>query len=396
MRREVNAVWLLRHVSVFFVCSSLLTGCASVKSGKAPVNFDDLYKRISYKTEGRYHVIDIYYATTRETYPDKDSQLRFKNIMSQDTIDGKLEVKMDPGIRIGKMMPVRFKRKEEIGIQDVNRSEESMFLKNLSEAVQSSPHKSLLVLVFGFKDDFEATAIKAAYFSYLLDVNTPVLLFDWPGDQSVSPAGYKKAQSYAKASGTQMGELLTKIIRQVKPEKLWIVASSMGAQVVCDAFDEIYKHDDLKDTESEIAHVFLAAPDVGEDEFNVQFKDELEVIAEHTTTYVASNDMALLISGIINDDKRLGLQKMKDKEQEQLGEMKEMLYLKSLSPDRLALIDVTPINKASYGHGYYLEDPEFFDDVYLRMFGNYPQANRRLYLLKYEGKTDYWILKGNN
>jgi esterase/lipase superfamily enzyme len=396
MRYGYSTARLFKYASAILVCSSFLTGCASVNSGKSPVSFEDLYKRISYKTEGRYRVIDIYYATTRDTYPDKDSQLRFKSTMGEALTDGKLEVKIDPGIRIGKMMPMRFKRKGEIGIQDVNRSEEDAFLKDLSAAVQSSPHKSLLVLVFGFKDDFEATAIKAAYFSYLLDVNTPVLLFDWPGDQSVTPAGYKKAQSYAKASGSRMGELLTKIIRQVKPEKLWIEASSMGCQVVCDAFDQMYKNDDLKDSESEIAHVFLAAPDVGEDEFNVQFKDELEVMAEHTTTYVASNDMALLISGIINDDKRLGRQKVKAKEQEQLEETKDMLYLKSLSPDRLALIDVTPINKASYGHGYYLEDPEFFDDVYSRMFGNRPQANRRLYLLKYEGKTDYWVLKGNN
>lgn len=79
---------------------------------------------------------------------------------------------------------------------------------------------------------------------------------------------------------------------------------------------------------------------------------------------------------------RLGRQKTKAKDQEQLDEMKDMLYLKSMSPDKIALIDVTPINKASYGHGYYPEDPEFFDDVYLRVFGNHSQANRRLYLLK--------------
>lgn len=381
---------------VVLLSLSLLGGCASIPANKAASQFEDLYKRISYKTEGRYRVIDIYYATTREGYSDKESQLRFKHKMGEGLTEGTLQVKIDPRIKIGTMMPKRFKRKGEIGIQDVSRVDEAEFLKTMSEAVQNSPHKSLLVLVFGFKDDFEATAIKAAYFSYLLDVNTPVLVFDFPGDQLPTPGGYKKAQEYAKASGPAMGELLAKVIREIKPEKLWIEASSMGCQVVCDAFDHMYKFDDLKDAESEIAHVFLAAPDVGEDEFDTRFKDELAALSKHTTTYVASNDLALLMSGIINDDKRLGRQKTKAKDQEQLEEMKDMLYLKSMAPDKIALIDVTPINKASYGHGYYLEDPEFFDDVYLRMFGNHPQANRRLYLLKYEGNTDYWVLKGNN
>lgn len=381
---------------VAFFCACFLSGCAAVPIQRTSSYFEDLYKRISYKTEGDFRVIDVFYATSREAYTDKESQLRFNRKMGRGLTTGVLEVKLDPHIKIGKMLPKRFKRRGEIGIQDISRLDDGAFMKEIAGAVKNSPHKSLLVLIFGFKDDFESTAMKAAYFAYLLDVNTPVLLFDWPGDQMVSIAGYNKAQSYARASGPPLGELLTKIIREIKPDNLWIEASSMGCQVVCDSFDHMIKYDDLKDADVEISHVFLAAPDVGQDDFDVQFKEQLAALSKNITTYVASNDTALLISGLINEDKRLGRQKMKGKEQEQLEEMKDMLYLKSMAPDKIALIDVTPINKASYGHGYYLEDPEFYDDVYLRMFGNQPQANRRLYLLKYKGDTDYWILKGGD
>jgi esterase/lipase superfamily enzyme len=380
------------QATILIICL-LLSGCSAITVRETGDYFANLYKRMDYRQEGSYRVADIFYSTSRKVETRKDSSPSFKPEMGEKLTGGVLEVRIDPRIRIGKMLPRRFKRKGEIGIQDIQQLDNDVFIKKLSDEVKTSPHNSLLVLVFGFKDDFESVAIEAAYFAYQLDVNTPILLFDWPGDQMVSIAGYKKAQSYAKASGPYLGELLAKIIRQVKPEKIWIHASSLGSQVVCDAFDYMYKHNDLADAEEEIDHVFLAAPDVNEDEFNVQFKNEIAALSSNLTTYVSSNDRALLMSALINEEKRVGRQNVKKPKHEQLEEMKDMLYLKSLQPDKIALIDVTPINKASYGHGYYLEDPEFFDDVYLRIFGNQPQANRRLYLLKYKGATDYWVLK---
>ncbi|MFQ5952684.1 MAG: alpha/beta hydrolase, partial [Candidatus Omnitrophota bacterium] len=213
---------------------------------------EDLYSRIPYETKGDHRVFEIFYATNRT----KDITYSF------------LDVKIDPYVRIGKMSPNRLKRSGIVGVQDIRKAGEDSFLKELASAVKNSPHHSLLVLVFGYKDNFEATAIKAAYFTYLLDVNTPVLLFDWPGDQPVSIAGYEKARSLATASGPYLGGLLAQIIRKIKPERLWIHSSSLGCQVVCDAFDYMYKHNDLSDKETEIAEVMLASPDVGQDEFD--------------------------------------------------------------------------------------------------------------------------------
>ena len=70
-------------------------------------------------------------------------------------------------------------------------------------------------------------------------------------------------------------------------------------------------------------------------------------------------------------------------------------YLKSLDPEKITVIDVTPINNASFKHGYYLESPEFFDDCYMRIFDKEPNTNRRLYLLKAKDDTDYWVLQGS-
>lgn len=380
--------------SILILCLAVsLSGCASIPLQKTVSYWQNLYRRIPYKVDGNYRVIDIFYATDRTAREGSEASPAFTRDLADKLTYGTLNVKIDPSITIGKMLPNRLKRFGTIGIQEVRKTDEDAFLKQIADAVAASPHDSLLVLIFGYNDDFEATAIKASYFSYLLDVNTPVLLFDWPGDQPVSLSGYFKAQSNAKASGAYLGELLTKIIRQMKPKNLWIQSSSMGCQVVCDAFDHMVKYDDLSDADAEIAHVVLAAPDVGKNEFDEQFKGQLASLSKKLTAYVSSDDDALLLSGFINREQRLGRQRIK--EPGQLQEANELLYMKSLEPDKVALIDVTPINNSSYKHGYYLESPEFYDDFYLRIFGKEANVNRHLYLLKSKDNTDYWVLRGN-
>lgn len=382
-----------RAAIVFLLFVSLLSGCASVPFGPSQDYFKHLYRRMQYTMEGRNRVIDIFYATTRRINDRKTHSLYFTSHINDGITTGSANIKINPHLTIGKMMPYRLKRRGIIGIQNIEKTDEETFLKQLSEAVKQSPHKSLLVVVFGYKDDFEATMIKAAYFAYLLDVNTPVLLFDWPGDQPVSMSGYKKAQGLAVASGPYLGELLAKIERRINPEKLWIKASSMGCQVVCDAFEYMHKHGDFSDPDAEIDHVILAAPDVGEEEFDLKFKNELTSMSRRLTAYVSSDDEALLMSSFLNRDERLGRQTADVKEPEQLEESKDLLYLKSMHPDLVTIIDVTPVNRASYKHGYYLESPEFFDDFYMRIFDKNPNVNRRLYLLKAKDNTDYWVLR---
>ena len=366
-------------------CSALLAGCASLPVKSTPsYSLDDIYKRLSYKTDGGYRVVNIFYATSRlGDKPKLADKVRY----------GTLDVRIDPRVRIGLMLPDKLSKKGILQIQDTRELEPDVFTDQLSAAVNASPHKSLLVLVFGFKDGFEATALKAAYFAYLLDVNTPVLLFDWPGDQSVSFGGYMKAQSLASASGPYMAEVLAKVVREVKPEKVWIEASSLGCQVVCDAFEELYKQPDFSDEKTEFDHIILAAPDVGKDEFKGRFKDGMIALVDKMTVYVASDDDALLMSGFISGEQKLGRAKLRMKDPEQLEEARDLLYTKSLAPERLMVIDVTPINHASFKHGYYLECQEYYDDFYMRIFDTEPRLNRRLYLLKTVEGVDYWVMQ---
>ncbi|MCX5678953.1 MAG: alpha/beta hydrolase [Candidatus Omnitrophica bacterium] len=373
-----------------------LSGCSTLPIKRSQnYSLEDIYKRIAYKVDGRYRVINIFYATSRQIDYGPDLSPDFKPELAKETTYGTLDMRIDPRLRIGEMLPDKIKKNGLIEMKNIKRLDADAFIKELSEAVKASPHNSVLVLIFGYKDGFEATAMKAAYFSYLLDVDTPVLLFDWPGDQSVDMFGYEKAQSLASASGPYLADVIAKVVREIKPKKLWIEASSLGAQVICDAFDTLYKYPDFTGPDLEIDHVLLAAPDVSGGEFTNKFKKEFEVIAKKITAYVSSEDDALLMSGFINQDNRLGRIKLRVTEPKQLEEAKELLYLKSLAPDRLTAIDVTPINTASFKHGYYLECSEFYDDFYMRILDAKPNVNRWLYLLKTKDGEDYWVMQSS-
>ncbi len=374
---------------------SALAGCSFVPlKGRADYIEKALYRRVHYKSEGNYRNIQLFYASSRQI-EEQDGRLFFEPKMGDRLVFGKFNCKIDPLVKIGKVIPGALKKRGVIGVEDIERLGDDDFIKSISQAVRESPHQSLLVLAYGFKDSFELTAVKAAYFTYLLDVDTPVLLFDWPGDQSVAPWGYKKAGKFAVSSGAYLGDALARVIREVKPKELWIECSSLGCQVVCSAFEWMYKHSDFADFQTEISHVVMSAPDVSKNEFNDRFKDEISALADKLTVYVSSNDRALLMAQIIEGQKKFGRQGSYVAGQEQFEEAKDLLYLKSLAPDKLSIVDVTPINKASYRHGYDLEAPEFYDDFYMRIFDVSAHNNRRLYIVNVDENVDYWIMRSD-
>jgi len=79
-------------------------------------------------------------------------------------------------------------------------------------------------------------------------------------------------------------------------------------------------------------------------------------VARKVTIYVSSNDRALLVSSLVNCHERLG--RLHIRSLRGSKKTKDTLYLKSLDPSRITFVDVTPVNMASYKHGYYLECPD--------------------------------------
>ena len=298
-----------------------------------------------------------------------------------------------PTLGLGMIIdPTEWFQNEEIQLKQVQSLDRSEFIVQLRRQVQASPLRSILVNVNGFRERFPSALRKTAFLSHVLDINSPVLVFDWPGDQGSTPRGYRRAQRIAGESGAELAQTLGLIIRQVQPDRLWLVANSMGGEVVVHAFSILYQEADLSDAEAEIEDVVLTAPDVDRDEFNRQFKQEIAALARNLTVYVSSNDRALLISRVINRGRRLGEGTLNPRNPDQFEEAARILELVEPNNELVTLVDVTPVNRTRNFHNFSLETPEFFDDLFLRLTNTTTPANRLIYQNRTPDGAVYWVL----
>jgi esterase/lipase superfamily enzyme len=318
---------------------------------------------------------------------------RFRNEREEVLKFGFFDTHIEPSLGIGMIInPSQWFQDEEIRISNILALEQAAFINQLREQVRESPQGSLLINVNGFRERFPSALRKTAFLAHVLDINSPVLVFDWPGDQGSSLRGYRRAQRVARTSGEDLARALGLIIRQVQPERLWLVANSMGGQVVVDAFSILYQEADLADAETEIEDVVLTAPDIDRNDFNDQFKKEIIALARNLTVYVSSNDRALLMSRIINRGRRLGESTVDTLNPDQFEEAASVLQLIEPDSDLITLVDVTPINRTRNFHNFNLETPEFFDDLYLRLTNADTPRSRLQYQIHMPDDRVYWVL----
>ncbi len=333
-------------------------------------------------------IFNFFYCTNRGITASEDPLLSYGAEFADVLRLGTFKVHLAPELDLRGNNPDKWSG---IEVKNVQALPEEAFFGQLRYAVESSPQNSLAVLVFGYRNSFRDALLKGGKLAVSVDIHTPFLIFDWPSDQALGIGGYKKAFSFAERSGVFLGELMAAVIQRVKPQRLWLGGGSLGTQVICSAFGQMMTHADLADREKEIDHVFLAAPDVGDDEFNAQFKDEIAALAHAVTVYVSSDDKALLLSEWIHGEKRLG--RTRAEKQEQFEEMIDLLELEAKGAEGITVIDVSPVNRSTLGHTFYIESSEFYDDLYQRLLNPHPVRARRLYRTDYRDGAAYWIMR---
>ncbi len=334
----------------------------------------------------------FFYITNRiPANPDGPLEEQFTNNREEPLKFGSFDARIRPSLGLGMIInPTDWFQNEEIQLESIKPLAQEEFVAEIRSLVEKSPYRSLLVVVHGFRERFPSALRKTAFLGHVLDINSPVLVFDWPGDQGSSLGGYRQARQVAEASGAELARTLELVIRDIQPDKLWLIANSMGAQVVADAFSLLYQQADLTDAQTEIDAVVLTAPDVDHEEFDEQFKREISALAKNLTVYVSSNDRALLISRIINRGRRRGESTLSP---DQLEEAMRVADLVEPGSELINLIDVTPVNRTRNFHNFSLETPEFFDDLFLRLTNEKMPHSRLIYQIQTtEGGAVYWVL----
>ena len=333
-----------------------------------------------------------FFYTTNRTAGVVDGGIdeRFGTAREQELKFGSFDTEIKPSLGLGMLInPTEWLQNEEIQLRGVRSIEQREFIRQLREQVEQSPHRALLIVVHGFREAYESALRKTAFLGHVLDIDAPILLFDWPGNQGSSLGGYRRARDVATASGAELAQTLELVIREVQPQRLWIIANSMGGQVVAQAFSQLYQQGEFSDSDPEIEHVILTAPDIGSDEFDQHFRDKILALTEHLTVYVSSNDRALLISRLINRESRRGESTLSP---DQFEEAVRVADLMQPGDGLLTLVDVTPVNRTRNFHNFSLETPEFFDDLFLRLSNETTPRSRLLYRIETPDGRVYSVL----
>lgn len=318
---------------------------------------------------------------------------RFRNEREAQLKFGFFDTHIQPTLGLSMLInPTEWFQNEEIRIDAIQTMDQDPFVTQLRSLVDESPHRALLLIIHGFKEAFPSALRKTAFLGHILDINSPVVVFDWPGNQGSTLRGYRRARAVAQGSGAELAQTLKLIINDVRPAKLWLVANSMGGQVVVDAFGILYADASLADAAPEIEDVVLTAPDVDHEEFNNQFKNEIDALTRELTVYVSANDRALLMSRIINRGRRIGESTLDTMNPDQFDEAASIFELVEIDSHKVTLVDVTPINRTRNFHNFSLETPEFFDDLFLRLTNEETPMSRGQYPVRTPDGRLYWVL----
>jgi esterase/lipase superfamily enzyme len=352
------------------------------------------FRRMAVSQLAEQGVFRFFYATNRVPIGDEGPiKARFGSEREGSLRFGAFDTRIEPTLGLGMLInPSDWFLNEEIKLESLRTLEREQLVTELRAQVEASPYRSLLIAVHGFREAYPSALRKTAFLAHVLDIDTPVLLFDWPGDQGSSLRGYRRALEVARASGAELAETLELVIRQVKPDRIWLMANSMGGQVVVDAFHLLYRNADFSDSPTEIENVVLTAADIDHAEFNNQFKEETKALAGNVTVYVSSNDRALLVSRLINRGLRLGESTLDPANPNQAQQAASISRLLEPGDERLVLVDVTPVNRTRNFHNFSLETPEFFDDLFLRFTGSDLPQTRNLYFLETPEGVRYFVL----
>ncbi len=349
------------------------------------------FQRMTVAQMGEQGAFRFFYVTNRsQTSGDGPPEEQFGRSRAEALKFGSFDTHVEPTLGLGMLInPSEWFQDEEIRIDRVRPLDRDDFVLELREMVEKSPRRSLLVVVHGFREAFPSALRKTAFVGHILDIDSPVLLFDWPGNQGSSPQGYRRARQVAEASGAELAETLRLVIEEIRPERLWLLANSMGGEVVVGAFSTLYELPEMADAETEIEDVVLTAPDVDHAEFNERFKEEIVAFADNLTVYVSSNDRALVMSRLINRARRLGESTLSP---DQLDEAARLSELIDPGSELIALVDVTPVNRTRNFHNFSLETPEFFDDLFLRLTVDGLPESRPIYKQRTDEGVVYWVL----
>jgi esterase/lipase superfamily enzyme len=250
---------------------------------------------------------------------------------------GRCEVVFKPIPVINKIAPrVPFHVADETReVRFESETNEEAFWGRLETEATTTASGTVVVFVHGYNYGFERHCTVAAELQRTLQGKALVLMFSWPSNGR--PSDYIPDQADVEWSVPFLAEILAKLADRVGPERVQVLAHSLGSRGVVFALERLRTE---REQRPMIGSLVLMAPDYDAQTFLERLPD-LKPLTGRITLYASSNDTPLRVSRQLHAAPRLG----------EAG--------KFLTVARgMETIDVSPLGRYQVlGHEYFLFHP---------------------------------------
>ncbi|MCP8938235.1 alpha/beta fold hydrolase [Alsobacter sp. SYSU M60028] len=176
--------------------------------------------------------------------------------------------------------------------------------------------RRVFVFVHGYNTRFDRAVFRFAQLAHDADADAAPVLFSWPSRGRL--LDYRRDADNASYSRSDLAKLLAIAAASPKVGEITILAHSLGSWVAVEAVRQLALSG-RKDI-AKINNLILASPDLDVGVFRRQVED-MGPRRPHVTLFVAQNDRALWLSGVLSRGKtRLGaIDPSQDEYREQLA-----------------------------------------------------------------------------
>ena len=251
------------------------------------------------------------------------------------------------------------------------------FFKDLKNSVHSKDPQDnwsndIVVFVHGFNVTFAEGAKRTAQIAFDFGFSGAPVMFSWPSDGKLF--GYTSDREDVTWSVSHIEKFIQDVRKKASPERIHLVAHSMGNQGLLGALNQISLKQ-RKKAQPLFESITLAAPDFDAQLFQDQIAPNVVALAKRWTIYTSDNDAALNISTKVNNAKRLGL---------------PVTPIKGIAVVDATGVEVTPWSVPEF-HSYYATKQTVIEDIVAAIKGVAP--NMRELLPKSRNGIPYWQLK---
>lgn len=202
----------------------------------------------------------------------------------------------------------------------------------------------VLIFVHGFNNSFSDAVHRAAQVAYDAGFKGVTATFDWASRSAL--AKYTVDQETAERSVPDFEQFLQRVADSTHARRVAIVAHSMGTRLVSYALRDLAAS---RQTPRKLHQIVFAASDIDSAIFVRQYARPVANSAELLTLYASSRDVAITTSkNLVHDAPRVGS-----------GPPSVVLV------PGVDYVDASTMDTDLIGHGYFAENKQLIDDIFL-------------------------------